>query len=202
RPHSSFRAEQLDHLSRRDGGSFRFVDERRRCFGTAHGALLATQRCEATGRPARTAWTMRRHAGRSRTQWRRRMDNGLTKPSCHVGVVPTKYFTRAGCCGSQRRSGRKFHRSRLSNLPGAYGLAVRVLRPPAPQQQQQAAAAAVALDPRRIRATVSCATFSLRCRPAAGGVRIRGCSNEPVFRSLSELVQCHSLTLAGAGPAV
>lgn len=69
-----------------------------------------------------------------------------------------------------------------NNFPGAYGLALKVDKPPASVQIKPGA------DP------MNELVRHFLIEPTAKGVRIKGCYNEPVFGSLAALVYQHSLT--------
>jgi tensin len=69
-----------------------------------------------------------------------------------------------------------------NNFPGAYGLALKVDKPPANVQIKPGS------DP----ANELVRHFLIE--PTTKGVRIKGCCNEPVFGSLAALVYQHSIT--------
>lgn len=69
-----------------------------------------------------------------------------------------------------------------NNFPGAYGLALKVEKPPQNVQIKPGA------DP----ANELVRHFLIE--PTTKGVRIKGCCNEPIFGSLAALVHHHSLT--------
>lgn len=68
-----------------------------------------------------------------------------------------------------------------NSFPGAFGLALKVSTPPAGMQNNP-------------RDSSNELVRHFLIEPTSRGVRLKGCSNEPVFSSLSALVYQHSLT--------
>ncbi|PAA60245.1 hypothetical protein BOX15_Mlig014041g2 [Macrostomum lignano] len=185
-------AEQLDHLSRRDGAASgsstnvaaALVPHRRSASDAAVRGYRPTS--EDSLDYEETPRVVRGRNGEDDGQWANEAEAAMSawyQPNISRGQAVAAL--RDAPAGS-------FIVRDSQTYPGAYGLAVRVLRPPAPQQQQrqQPRSHLTAQDPRDSLVR----HFLIEVSPGGGGVRIRGCSNEPVFRSLSELVQCHSLT--------
>uniref|UniRef100_A0A1I8GMC2 SH2 domain-containing protein n=1 Tax=Macrostomum lignano TaxID=282301 RepID=A0A1I8GMC2_9PLAT len=183
-------AEQLDHLSRRDGAASgsstnvaaALVPHRRSASDAAVRGYRPTS--EDSLDYEETPRVGRGRNGEDDGQWANEAEAAMS-----AWYQPRISREQAVAALRDAPAGSFIVRDSQTYL-GAYGLAVRVLRPPTPQQQQLRPHLTVQ-DPR----DSLMRHFLIEVSPGGGGVRIRGCSNEPVFRSLSELVQCHSLTL-------
>ena len=86
-----------------------------------------------------------------------------------------------------------------NNFPGAYGLAVKVDKPPANVQLKRGADPANELvrhfliEPTNLATAAANKTTAAAANTATSGVRIKGCCNEPIFGSLAALVYQHSI---------